>query len=74
MDNIAEGFERGGNNEFKNSLSIAKGETGELKSPLYRCMGNKYIAAEDFREMYSLADELTRMITGFMNCLIRATI
>lgn len=74
MDNIAEGFERGGNNEFKNSLSIAKGETGELKSQLYRCVDNNYITAEDFKELYSLADELTRMITGFMNYLIKATI
>ncbi|MBI5373648.1 MAG: four helix bundle protein [Sphingobacteriales bacterium] len=69
MDNIAEGFERGGKNEFKNALSIAKGETGELKSQLYRCLDNKYIPALVFEELYSLADELTRMITGFINYL-----
>ena len=32
MDNIAEGFERNSRLEFLNSLSIAKGECGELKS------------------------------------------
>lgn len=32
MDNIAEGFERGSRLELINSLTIAKGETGELKS------------------------------------------
>jgi hypothetical protein len=37
-------------------------------------MDNNYITAEDFKELYSLADELTRMITGFMNYLIKATI
>lgn len=32
MDNIAEGFERGSKLEFINSLTIVKGEIGELKS------------------------------------------
>jgi four helix bundle protein len=44
MDNIAEGFERGSKLEFINSLTISKGETGELKSQLYRCLDNKYIS------------------------------
>lgn len=74
MDNIAEGFERGSKNEFTNSLTIAKGETGELKSQLYRSLDNKYITEEIFRELYSLADELTRMLTGFINYLNKSKI
>lgn len=44
MDNIAEGFERGSKVEFVNSLTIAKGETGELKSQLYCSLDNNYIS------------------------------
>ena len=69
MDNISEGFERGSRLEFINSLTIAKGETGELKSQLYRCLDNKYIKEEQFTELYNLADQLTKMITGFINYL-----
>ncbi len=34
MSNIAEGFERGGNREFRQFLAMAKGSAGELKALL----------------------------------------
>lgn len=74
MDNIAEGFERGSKLEFINSLTISKGETGELKSQLYRCLDNKYISQNNFVELYNLADEVTKMITGLISYLNKSKI
>ncbi len=74
MDNIAEGFERGSKLEFINSLTVAKGEIGELKSQLYRCLDNKYITQQLFDELYNLADELTKMITSFISYLNKSKI
>ena len=74
MDNIAEGFERGSKLEFINSLTIAKGEVGEYKSQLYRGLNNQYFTKELFEELYTLADELTKMITSFVSYLNRTAI
>jgi four helix bundle protein len=43
MANIAEGFERDGDREFVNYLSIAKGSAGETRSLLYVAMDQGYI-------------------------------
>lgn len=74
MDNIAEGFERGSKLEFINSLTIAKGETGELKSQLYRALDNNYITKKLFEELYDLSNQLTKMITGFIGYLNKSKI
>jgi four helix bundle protein len=49
MDNLAEGFDRGNRLEFINLLGIAKGEIGELKSQLYRCLDINYIVEETLK-------------------------
>ena len=43
MDNVAEGFERGSNGEFRSFLGYAKGSSGELRSQLIRCFDRGFI-------------------------------
>lgn len=74
MDNIAEGFERSSRLEFIHHLGIAKGEAGELKSQLYRCLDNSYLAEGPFGELYNLADEITKMLTSLIKYLNGSTV
>ncbi len=48
MDNIAEGFERSGNMEFKNFIIISKGSNGEVRSQLYRALDRNHISQDQF--------------------------
>jgi four helix bundle protein len=74
MDNIAEGFERGSKLEFINALTVAKGEAGELKSQLYRGLDNYYFSKDLFETLYSLTDEITKMITSLILYLNKSKI
>jgi four helix bundle protein len=75
MDNVAEGFDRNSRLEFINSLGISKGESGELKSQLYRCLDDGYISDQEFEEYYRETDfvsgKIAKMITYLNACELK---
>ena len=74
MSNIAEGFERGGDREFIQFLSNSKGSCGEVKSQLYVALDQSYISNAGFGELYAKADEVSRLVGGFMTYLQQSQI
>lgn len=72
--NIAEGFEREGNREFIQFLSISKGSTGELQDHLYTALDESYLSQPQFDNLYAKAAEVGRKLGAFMSYLQRTEI
>lgn len=69
MNNIAEGYERKGNLEFRRFLYIAKGSCAEVRSMLYLALDLKYIAQKDFDEAFNLSLEISKLLSGLIKTL-----
>ena len=69
MNNIAEGFERKTNNEFKQFLFIAKGSCGEVRSMLYLSKDLNKISGNTFNKLFILAEEISKILSGLIKTL-----
>jgi four helix bundle protein len=71
MSNIAEGYERNRPGEFHQFLSIAKGSCGELRSQLYVAYDAGLLSREQFTDLRSRAEEVSRIINGLRGSIER---
>lgn len=71
--NIAEGFERLGDQELIRFLSIAKGSAGELRTQIHIAFNVGYIDEDQFEGLYSEVMEISRMILGLIKYLQSST-
>lgn len=69
MSNIAEGFNRGGDKEFVQFLSVAKGSAGEVQSLLYAAFDQEYLSQDEFHDLMQQADSAAKLTGGFLSYL-----
>jgi len=72
MSNIAEGFERGGNQEFVQFLYVAKGSCGEVRSQLYVALDQEYVDQKVTDSLLIVLKRLSVMIKHLIDHLKRS--
>jgi len=68
-NNIAEGFERGGDKELRQFLIVARGSAAEVRSMLYTALDNQYIDQEQFEDLLHKTQDIGKLLTGFIKKL-----
>ena len=66
MDNIAEGFGRGGTKEFISFLSISKGSTAESRSQIHRIYDRNYITDAEYKDLCDKTYEIENKNGGLI--------
>ncbi|MEO5787974.1 four helix bundle protein [Gelidibacter sp.] len=69
MDNIAEGFGRGGNKEFIMFLGYSRGSCSESKAQLLRAYRREHISEETYHVLNNKAQNLLDQLSKFINYL-----
>ena len=69
MNNIAEGFERKTNNEFKQFLYVSKGSCGELRSMIYLAKSLKYLSDDNASSLLKKSTEVSKILSGLIKTL-----
>jgi four helix bundle protein len=69
--NIAEGSGRYHNKDFVRFLQIAIGSLYEVVSGLFIAKNEEYISDKDFKNAYSEAEKIAKMINAFISYLRR---
>ncbi len=69
MNNIAEGFERQTNKEFKQFLYIAKGSSAEVRSMLYLAGELKYLEKTILSKLSQETIEVTKILNGLIKSI-----
>ena len=68
-NNIAEGFERRSNKEFKQFLFFSKGSAGEVRSMLYLAKELKYVNDSGFSKLMELCISISKMLSALIKTL-----
>ncbi|MGA3150585.1 MAG: four helix bundle protein [Candidatus Saccharimonadales bacterium] len=68
-NNIAEGYARRSDKAFKNFLFIAKGSVAEVESMLLMAPELDLINKEEQIELLAIAEEVSKLLMGFMKKL-----
>ena len=68
--NIAEGSSRSSKSDFARFVEIATGSVFEVVSQAFIAQRQSFLSEDQFREIYTDAEELSRMLSGLRKSLL----